>query len=113
MAIFSVYLTIPLIGAVVMSLPFVLFFFGQFVAPALKKNEKTLLVPGFIAGVVLFLSGGLALAAVVLSQARTINVHLGSVLFGSITTGNSRPLDLCAVITLIECLFSGSCTLVL
>lgn len=57
MAIFSVYIAVPAIGAVTLALPFVLFFIGQFVAPALHAKEKKLLIPGFIAGVLLFLSG--------------------------------------------------------
>jgi sec-independent protein translocase protein TatC len=57
MAIFSVYIAVPAIGAVTLALPFVLFFIGQFVAPALHAKEKRLLVPGFFAGILLFLSG--------------------------------------------------------
>jgi zinc transport system permease protein len=38
------------------------------------------------AGLSMVLSGGLALAAVLLSAARGLNVNLGSILFGSITT---------------------------
>ncbi len=58
-------------------------------------------------GLVLFLSGGLAMAAVVLSQARTINVHLSSVLFGSITTVSRA--DLLAMAVLSAVVVAGVC----
>lgn len=58
-------------------------------------------------GLVLFLSGGLAMAAVVLSQARTINVHLSSVLFGSITTVSRT--DLLAMAVLSAVVVAGVC----
>ncbi len=58
MAIFSVFMMICFLGAVTMALPFILFFVGQFVAPALTRKEKRLLVPACIGAVVLFLAGG-------------------------------------------------------
>ncbi|MGH8016996.1 MAG: twin-arginine translocase subunit TatC [Opitutaceae bacterium] len=58
-AVFSVYMLVCFLGAITLSLPFVLFFVGQFVAPALMPNERRLLFPACIGAVVLFLFGSL------------------------------------------------------
>ncbi|HVW66662.1 MAG TPA: metal ABC transporter permease [Candidatus Peribacteraceae bacterium] len=47
---------------------------------------------------ILFLSGGLAVAAVLLSISRGLNVDLSSVLFGSIATVNSTDINIIAVL---------------
>jgi sec-independent protein translocase protein TatC len=44
-------------GGVILSLPFWLFFLGQFVAPALTKKEIRVIVPTGLAALVLFLCG--------------------------------------------------------
>lgn len=54
----------------------------------LRSNRKVL----GESALALFLSGGLALAAVLLSAAQGLNVNLGSVLFGSIATVNHSDL---------------------
>ena len=45
------------LGGLGLSIPFILFFVGQFLAPGLKPNEKKYLLPGCIAGFLLFLIG--------------------------------------------------------
>ncbi len=55
--VFSVIIDICLIGGPVMSLPFILYFVGQFVAPALTKRERKVLLPTCLASFVLFLGG--------------------------------------------------------
>ena len=57
MGVFSVIIDICLIGGLVLSLPFILFFVGQFIAPALTKRELKVLLPTCIAALVLFLGG--------------------------------------------------------
>jgi sec-independent protein translocase protein TatC len=57
MGVFSVIIDICLIGGLVMSLPFILFFVGQFVAPALTKRELKVLLPTCAASLLLFLGG--------------------------------------------------------
>lgn len=57
MGVFSVIIDICLIGGLVLSLPFVLFFIGQFVAPALTKREMKVLLPTCFAALLLFLGG--------------------------------------------------------
>ena len=57
MGVFSVIINICVLGGVLMSLPFWLFFLGQFVAPALTAREKGLLVPTALSAFALFLGG--------------------------------------------------------
>ena len=57
MAVFSVIIDMCLIGGLVLSLPFWLFFAGQFVAPALTKRELKVLLPTAAVAFLLFLGG--------------------------------------------------------
>jgi len=57
MGVFSVIIDICLIGGLVMALPFILFFVGQFIAPALTKRELKVLLPTCVATFLLFLGG--------------------------------------------------------
>lgn len=66
---FSVQLQISLLTGVVLSLPAVLYFVGEFLLPALTPAEKRALFPVFSAGAILFLLGGFFSYAVLLPQA--------------------------------------------
>lgn len=57
MGIFSMLISICLVGGVALSLPFWFFFVAQFIAPALTKKEMKVLVPACFAALVLFLIG--------------------------------------------------------
>lgn len=57
MGVFTVIINICLIGGVVLSLPFWLFFLGQFIAPALTRRELRVIVPTGLAAFLLFLGG--------------------------------------------------------
>ena len=57
MGVFSVIINICLMGGLVLSLPFFLFFIGQFIAPALTKRELKVLLPTCASAFVLFLMG--------------------------------------------------------
>ncbi|WP_221029967.1 twin-arginine translocase subunit TatC [Actomonas aquatica] len=54
---FTVVIQMCFIGGLVLSAPFILFFVGQFVAPALHEKELKLVTPGCAAAFVLFLLG--------------------------------------------------------
>lgn len=88
MAVFSIYVTIPAIGGVVGALPFVLFFIGQFVGPALTPKEKRLLVPGGIIAIVLFLLGAafsyFLLIPSIMKVSVELNAQLGTQLYWTI-----------------------------
>jgi len=57
MGIFSVIISMCIMGGVVLALPFWLFFFGQFVAPALTRREIKVLLPTAFSAFLLFLAG--------------------------------------------------------
>lgn len=57
MGVFTVIINICLIGGVVLSLPFWLFFLGQFIAPALTRRELRVILPTGLAAFLLFLGG--------------------------------------------------------
>jgi len=54
---FSIHMEISLFGGVILSLPFLLYFLGQFLLPALTPREKHFVAPVFAAGAVLFVIG--------------------------------------------------------
>jgi sec-independent protein translocase protein TatC len=57
MSVFTVIINICLIGGVVMSLPFWIFFLARFVAPALNEKEMRVVVPTGLSAFALFLAG--------------------------------------------------------
>lgn len=57
LGVFSVIFYLLIGGGFALSLPFILYFVGQFVAPGLKDNELKLLRPACTAAMVLFLCG--------------------------------------------------------
>jgi sec-independent protein translocase protein TatC len=54
---FSIHTEIALFGGLILSLPFLLYFIGQFLLPALTPREKKFLAPVFLAGAGLFVIG--------------------------------------------------------
>ena len=54
---FSIHMEISLFGGVILSLPLLLYFIGQFLLPALTPREKRFIAPIFAAGTVLFIIG--------------------------------------------------------
>jgi sec-independent protein translocase protein TatC len=54
---FSIHMEISIFGGVILSLPFLLYFIGQFLLPALTPREKRFLLPIFMAGTGLFMVG--------------------------------------------------------
>ena len=54
---FSIHMEISLLGGFILSLPFLLIFLGQFLLPALTRQEKRFIAPVFAIGAILFLIG--------------------------------------------------------
>jgi len=54
---FSIHMEISVFGGLILSLPFLLYFIGQFLLPALTPREKRFLAPIFFAGSILFIFG--------------------------------------------------------
>jgi len=57
MSVFTVIIDICLIGGVIFSLPFWIFFLGQFISPALNEKELRVIVPTGLSAFALFLAG--------------------------------------------------------
>lgn len=57
MEVYGVMVQVCLVPALVASIPFVLFFVGQFIGPALSEKEKRVLRPAIVFGVALFVGG--------------------------------------------------------
>jgi len=58
-----------LFAGIIIAFPFLFFFVGQFVVPALRPQEKKLLIPAFTAGGLLFVGGALFCFYLILPQA--------------------------------------------
>jgi len=54
---FSIHMEISLFGGVILALPLLLYFVGQFLLPALTPREKRFLAPIFFTGAILFVVG--------------------------------------------------------
>jgi len=54
---FMIWMKLSFYGGLVVSAPFVFYFFAQFILPALKRREKQLLKPVFLYGSTLFIAG--------------------------------------------------------
>lgn len=54
---FMVALHVSLYGGILLASPFIIYFLGQFILPALKINEKKYILRGFFIGTFLFLGG--------------------------------------------------------
>ncbi|MDR1146688.1 MAG: twin-arginine translocase subunit TatC [Verrucomicrobiales bacterium] len=66
-----------LLGGVILALPCVLYFVGQFILPALTARERRLLLPTFTVGALLFLGGVAFCYCLVLPQTLVYLVELG------------------------------------
>ncbi|MGD9895945.1 MAG: twin-arginine translocase subunit TatC [Candidatus Methylacidiphilaceae bacterium] len=65
---FTVQLQISFLTGIVLSLPAILYFVGEFLLPALTASEKRAVLPIFSAGALLFLLGGFFSYAILLPQ---------------------------------------------
>ena len=54
---FSIHMEISIFGGIILALPLILYFIGQFLLPALTPKEKGYLAPAFVAGAGLFCMG--------------------------------------------------------
>jgi len=81
---FTVVIQMCFVGGLIMSAPFLLFFLGQFVSPALRDRELKLVAPGCIAAMVLFLLGVCFSFFLLVPGTIRVSIELNA-LFGFIT----------------------------
>lgn len=80
MGVFSVLIQVCFLGGLGLSLPFMLFFLAQFIAPALKKEELKLLVPACVAAFFLFLAGAAFSYFFIVPEALKFSIRLNEML---------------------------------
>ena len=85
MGVISVFFQIALLGGFTLSMPFVLYFIGRFVAPGLNEKERRVLAPACFAAFVLFMTGVAFAFYIILPLALAftvkLNQHLGFDIF--------------------------------
>ncbi|MDD5260414.1 MAG: twin-arginine translocase subunit TatC [Methylacidiphilales bacterium] len=85
----SIILKTALMSGLILALPFLFYFIGLFILPALNLKERRLLLPAFAAGGILFLSGTAFCYFLILPQALTYMINLGN----WINVRSNWPLD--------------------
>ena len=76
MGVISVFFQVALLGGFTLSMPFVLYFLGRFVAPGLNEKERKVLGPSCLAAFVLFLVGVAFAFYIILPLALAFTVRL-------------------------------------
>jgi sec-independent protein translocase protein TatC len=80
MGVFSVLIQVCFLGGLGLSLPFILFFLAQFIAPALKRNEMAMLLPSCVAAFFLFLGGAAFSYLFIVPEALKFSIRLNQML---------------------------------
>lgn len=75
---FNIIIQVALVSGLMISFPFILFFLGQFILPALHPPERRLLVPGALAAGFLFLAGVAFCYTLVLPPTLAISMDLNT-----------------------------------
>lgn len=77
---FVIVFKVAFLAGLLIALPLVLFFIGQFVLPALSKKERTFLWPAFIAGAIMFILGAALCYYLILPQSLAISYNFSAYL---------------------------------
>lgn len=80
MGVFSVFVQIALLGGMVLSMPFVLYFMACFVAPGLTDRERRIVRPACLAAFFLFLLGVATAFLVILPLTLTVSVKFNQLM---------------------------------
>jgi sec-independent protein translocase protein TatC len=80
MGVFSVFIQIALLGGLVLSMPFVLYFVACFVAPGLTDRERKVVRPACLAAFVLFLLGVAVAFFVILPLTLAVSVKFNALM---------------------------------
>jgi sec-independent protein translocase protein TatC len=75
---FTIYIKVGLLAGIFLTIPFTLYEVWKFIAPGLYRKEKRYVVPFMVSSVLLFLCGGAFCYYVVLPQAYTFLIGLGT-----------------------------------
>ncbi len=80
MGVFLVFIQIALLGGLVLSMPFVLYFFASFVAPGLTEKEHRVVRPACFAAFFLFILGVCAAFYIILPLTLTVSVKFNQLM---------------------------------
>lgn len=80
MSVFSVLVGVCLLGGFLLSLPFFLFFIGQFILPALHPREMKLMLPAALGAFLLFLFGAAFSYFLLVPSTIRVSLHLNELL---------------------------------
>ena len=80
MGVFSVFIQIALLGGLVLSMPFVLYFLACFIAPGLTDRERKIVRPACFAAFMLFLAGVVVAFYIILPLTFTVSIHFNQMM---------------------------------
>lgn len=80
MGVFSVFIQITLLGGLVLSMPFVLYFAACFIAPGLTSRERRMVRPACFAAFILFLAGVAAAFYMILPLTFKMSVYFNQLM---------------------------------
>lgn len=80
MGVFSVFIQIALLGGLILSMPFVLYFLACFVAPGLTERERKVVRPACLAAFILFLLGVAAAFFIILPLTLSVSVKFNQLM---------------------------------
>jgi sec-independent protein translocase protein TatC len=80
MGVFSVFIQIALLGGLVLSMPFALYFLACFVAPGLTERERKVVRPACLAAFILFLLGVAVAFFIILPLTLTVSVKFNQLM---------------------------------
>ena len=80
MGVFSVFIQIALLGGLVLSMPFVLYFLACFIAPGLTDTERKILRPACLSAFILFLLGVAVAFFIILPLTLTVSVKFNQLM---------------------------------
>lgn len=80
MGVFSVFIQVALLGGLVLSMPFVLYFLACFIAPGLTDRERKVVGPACFGAFGLFISGVMVAFFVVLPLTLTVSVKFNQMM---------------------------------
>lgn len=80
MSVFTVIIQICLLGGLILALPFILFFVGQFVSPALTARERRVVLPAALSAILLFGGGAAFSYTLIVPSALKVSMELNTLL---------------------------------
>jgi len=78
--VFTVFMQVGFLGGLGVSLPFMMYFVGGFIAPGLNDREKRILIPGCTSALVLFITGSVFSFTFLVPAALNVAIYFNELL---------------------------------